>query len=392
MDATAARLIDGPLVDQIKPLADLLHRALRVERLTLRHRPAWDRYVIAHADGTFFHLSGWMESVQGVFAHQPHYLMARRGERIAGVLPLFLVRSRLGGAMLVSVPYAVAGGMLVDDDAARDLLWSAALRLADDVDATVIDLRCERDDLDLLPIGRGPDASRPHGRGAAAWRGSNVDGYVKFVRQLPDAGEDVLGFLPRKARAAARNGEQKYGLIAEFGRQHLRIVWRLYCRSMRRLGSISYPFAFFEQLVERFSRDAYVQIVRRGEEVVGGLVSFRHGDTFLPYFAGCDERFNHWQTNNVLYLAAMRRAVEVGCRAFDFGRTRVDNRGSYDFKRFHGFEPRPLAYQRWVRDGTAAPNLTPSNAKFRLGRRIWPLLPQAVCVRLSGILAPHIPG
>jgi len=370
------------LAEAVRPLAELLRAGIRVQVAGSRERPAWDRFVRTHAGGTPFHLTAWLESVRDVFGHEPFGLVAWRGERVVGVLPLFLVRSRLGGAMLVSVPYAVAGGMLADDEAARGALWTEALKVANDARVGVIDLRCVSDRV-------GP---RTDSRGWDGWRLIEPAEHVTFERELPAAVEDVAGWLPRKARAAARNGEEKHGLVAEFGRQHLPIVWRLYCRSMRRLGSISYPYDFFDQLVERFSRDAHVQIVRRGAQVVGGLVSFRFGDTFLPYFAGCDERFNHWQTNNVLYLAAMRRAVEVGCRVFDFGRTRVDNRGSYDFKRFHGFEPTPLAYQRWVRGRNAAPALSANAAKFRLARRIWPKLPQAVCVRLSAVLARHIPG
>ncbi|MEZ6085522.1 MAG: hypothetical protein R3E58_16640 [Phycisphaerae bacterium] len=60
---------------------------------------------------------------------------------------------------------------------------------------------------------------------------------------------------------------------------------------------------------------------------------------------GCDERFNRCNTNHFVYMTAMERAVEMGCTVFDFGRTRRDNEGSFNFKRFFGFEPTPLEYQ-----------------------------------------------
>lgn len=381
MDGTATRLQTIRLTHAVQPLADLLEAGVRVETQGLRHRADWDRFVRDHPAGTPFHLTAWTDAVDAVFPYQVRNLAAFRGDRLVGVLPVSVVRSRLGGVMLVSVPYAVAGGMLVGEEAARAALWKAALDLAEEVGAATIDLRCER-----------IAAGSPRDTEADGWFGTVTATHVKFERVLPDRAEDVLVMLPRKARAAARNGETKHGLTADFGSAHLRTVWRLYCRSMRRLGSISYPLEFFEQLVVRFNRDAHVQIVRRGGEAVAGLVSFRFGEVFLPYFAGCDERFNHCQTNNVLYLTAMRRAVELGCRVFDFGRTRVDNRGSFDFKRFHGFEPTPLAYERWTRAGARPVELSAGSAKFAWARRIWPRLPQAVCVRLSGLLAPHIPG
>lgn len=55
-----------------------------------------------------------------------HYLVARRGGAVCGVLPLALVSSLLFGKSLVSVPFGVYGGYLADDDdAARALLVRA---------------------------------------------------------------------------------------------------------------------------------------------------------------------------------------------------------------------------------------------------------------------------
>ena len=273
--------------------------------------------------------------------------------------------------MLVSVPYAVAGGVIADQTDVRTALLDRAKKVAAEIGAKVIDLRSEQRVYDDLP---------------------SVDTHVVFKRELPHTSEEVLGWLPRKARAAARNAESKHGLTAEFSRERLWLVWRLYCRSMRRLGSLSYPYRFFEELCERNANDSFVQVVRYGGRPVAGLVSFRYRDTFLPYFAGCDERFNRFSVNNYLYLAAMRKAVEVGCRVFDFGRTRADNEGTYNFKRFNGFEPQPLGYQRWVAEGATAPNLSPSNSRFNLARRLWRYLPLPVAAHLGAWVSRHVPG
>jgi FemAB-related protein (PEP-CTERM system-associated) len=350
---------------------------LSIAYLTARHLAAWDRFVRGHPAGTFFHTVAWMHSVRDAFGHDPHYVMARRWSpgnpqgQIVGVLPLFDVRSFVGGRMLVSVPYAVAGGVIADEADTRAELWAEAQALAARLGAHTIELRS--------PV--------------AAFDDLNIIGrYVNFRRRLPDRADDVLGWLPRKARAAARYAETRHGLTTEFSSSCLRTVWRLYCRSMQRLGSLSYPYRFFEELVERNRSNTFVQIVRHGRRTIAGLVSFRFNDVFLPYFVGCDTRFNRLGTNNYLYMTAMRRAVEAGCNVFDFGRTRVDNKGSYDFKRFHGFDPKPLAYQRWTADGKRPVELTPSNPAFRGVRRVWRYLPMAVCARLGSWAARHIPG
>jgi hypothetical protein len=88
----------------------------------------------------------------------------------------------------------------------------------------------------------------------------------------------------------------------------------------------------------------------------------------------------------------MERAVEHGYRVFDFGRSRRDNKGSYDFKRFSGFEPRPLQYQCYTQPGHAPLDLSPDNPSFRLMRRLWPHTPLWISQTLGARLARHFPG
>ncbi len=344
---------------------------LDIAPLTGRHLAAWDTYVRAHAEGTIFHTIAWMHSVRDAFRHEPQYLVALRGAKLVGVLPLFRVNSLLGGRMFISVPYAVAGGPLADNQQVADSLFSAAKRLVHEAEGDVLEIRSERRCFDQL---------------------EPIDRYVTFKRELPEQVGDVLGWLPRKARAAARNARERHSLRAEFHTGQLRTVWRLYCRSMRRLGSPAYPYRFFEELCERNRGRTHVQTIRRGNRAIAGLVSFTFGETFLPYFAGCDERFNRYGTNNFLYLAAMERAVEGGCRIFDFGRTRIDNKGSYDFKRFHGFNPEPLGYQRYVPPDRTSTDLTPTNRSFSAARALWRRLPLPLATMLAGRVSRHIPG
>ncbi len=350
----------------------------RLVPLNTRYRPHWDHYVRSHPSGTFFHLIAWAETVADVFGHESHSLMAWKGNEVVGVLPLFRVNSLLGGTMLVSVPYAVAGGILADTTAARELLWTAARRVAEQTRAVLIDFRSIDN-----PVPKGD---------ALSGRLIDVRQYVGFKRALPYDRGEVLCWLPRKARAAARNGENKYHLTSEFGDEHLKVVWQLYCRSMRRLGSLCYPLAFFEGLVERNRADAHVQIAEHGGRIIGGLISFRFGKTFMPYFVGCDERFNRMSTNNFIYYKAMQRAVDLGCEVFDFGRSRLDNRGACDFKRFHGFEAEALRYQKYVPEGMKAPDLSPTNGKFSVARRLWRHLPPWINTRLGNWLSYHLPG
>ena len=135
-----------------------------------------------------------------------------------------------------------------------------------------------------------------------------------------------------------------------------------------------------------------VQVVFQKDRPAAGLISFYYRGTMMPYFVGCDERFERYHPNNLLYLSAMEEAVRLGCSEFDFGRSRADNDGSCGFKRNQGFEPTALGYQYYVPAGGRAPDLYPTSPKMQLARRIWPRLPLAVTRPLGAWLAKSIPG
>ena len=335
-----------------------------------RHRD-WDAYVLARDGGTLFHTLGWRRAVAETFGHEPIYLIALRGDQLVGVLPMFLVKSRLAGRLLVSVPYAVGGGMVADDDEIASALFEKARSTAEERNCISIDLRSEHAIIPSLRLN---------------------DRYVGFARALPATPDQVLGTLPRKARAAARNAREKYKLEVSYDDRNLAQVWQLYAISMKRIGSIIYPYSFFLKLIEHTSGRHWISLVKWEGRPVAGLVTFLFKDTVMPYFFGTTAAAKKCSAANFAYLTTMERGVAAGYRQFDFGRSRRDNTGSFNFKRFQGFEPRPLGYQMWTAPGHEPPDLTPDNPKFRLARRVWRYLPLCVSKRVSAWAAIHIPG
>ena len=90
----------------------------------------WDAFVRSTSGGSPFHLLAWKRAVEQSFGHRPHYLMAVGDHGIEGVLPLFEVRGLLGGRGLISVPYAVYGGICARSAQARQALLDSATVLA----------------------------------------------------------------------------------------------------------------------------------------------------------------------------------------------------------------------------------------------------------------------
>lgn len=313
---------------------------------------AWDEFVRRHAFGTVFHRPLWSRAVQQAYGHEPLHLAAWSQQTLAGVLPLFEVQSLFAGRVLVSIPYATYGGILAEGDDAAGALLEAASLLARRRNVQYLELRHREANTLSLP---------------------SIDRYDTFRKELPARAEDVMASLPRKARAAARKGLGS--LDISVAPEHLDAVYDLYAFTLRRLGSPNYSRRFFHLLRSEYGDDCVCLLVRDAGKPVAGVISFVFRDEIVPYFSGSLPQGMHQCANNAMYAWLMEYAVKRGLRVFDFNRTRRDNAGPHDFKRFNGFSPTPLHYQVLLNKSTSLPNLSPSNRGFSLAGKVWRRLP-----------------
>jgi hypothetical protein len=112
-----------------------------VQELAERDAGAWDAFVAASPDGLPMQLAGWRAIVAASFGVEPRYLLARQGQGgVTGVLPLYLLRSRLTGKVARSMP----GGLCASGSEAAVELLTVAERLARDSGVSRLELHDSR--------------------------------------------------------------------------------------------------------------------------------------------------------------------------------------------------------------------------------------------------------
>jgi FemAB-related protein (PEP-CTERM system-associated) len=325
---------------------------------------AWDAFVLALPEATFFHRFGWKRVIEQAFGHRTHLLLAERDGRIEGVLPLAEIKSRLFGHSLVSLPFCVYGGIAAATLEARDQLDQRAQSLAAELGVGHLEYR----DRDV-------DSH-------ADWPGSDL--YVTFRKELDADVEKNMLAIPRKQRAMVRKGI-KNGLTTEL-EAGVDGFFPVYADNVRRHGTPAMPKRYFTLLRQIFGEDCEVMLVRGPDgQVVSGVLSFYFRDEILPYYAGDALAARALAANDFKYWELMRRACERGIRIFDYGRSKVGT-GPYDFKRNWGFEPQPLHYRYKLVQADRVPENNPNNPKYKLFIKAWQHLPLPV----ANFLGPHI--
>ncbi len=313
---------------------------------------AWDAFVFACPQATFFHRAGWQRVLRDVFRHDTHFLLARRGGDITGVLPLAHVRSWLFGDSLTSLPFAVYGGVAAQDADSARALEAEAERLAKALQVPHLELRqTER---------RHPD-----------W--PEQDLYVTFRKPILADDDANLAAIPRKQRAMVRKGI-KNGLQSRID-DGIDGFFALYADNVHRHGTPALPRRWFQALAREFGRDVEVLTVTGADgRALSSVLAFYFRDEVLPYYAGDDTAARDLAANDFKYWELMRRACARGVKLFDYGRSKRGT-GPYAFKKNWGFEPQPLHYEYRLYTRDTVPQNNPSNAKYRLMIETWRRLP-----------------
>ena len=331
------------------------------------HAARWDAFVAGCPTATFFHRAAWQTIIAEVFGHPTYFLYAERDGVIEGVLPLAQVRSVLFGNALVSLPFAVYGGVAASSREAADALESEAQVVARQLGVDHLELR--------NVVARHADWPRQ-------------DLYVTFRKMLADDAEANLQAIPRKQRAMVRKG-LKNGLRSVIDPDAGRF-FALYADNVHRHGTPALPRRYFDALLRVFADDCEVLVVEDGVgRAHSAVLSFYFRDEVLPYYAGDDLAARDLAANDFKYWELMRRAVERGVRVFDYGRSKQGT-GSYAFKKNWGFEAQPLNYEYCLYRREHIPQNNPSNAKYRLLIAGWRRLPIALANRLGPLIVRNL--
>lgn len=331
---------------------------------------SWDPFVKNHPFGSPFHLTAWQRLIQDAFRHQPmHLAAADSAGAVRGILPLFLVRSRLFGRLLVSTPQAAYGGILADSDEASRAILNHARKMAQELNVQFLELRGFRnaiEDESLL----------------------KKDLYVTFRQELqPDPEANMLA-IPRKTRAEVREGI-KHGLEFRVNEIDAKAFFDIYSRSVHYLGTPVFPKQLFSGGQRWFGDDCKIFSVHSKGTLIAAVWTLFYKNEVVPYFGGSIREYNHLAPNNFMYWMLMKYGCENGYRIFDFGRSKKGT-GSFDFKKRWGMTMTDLPYQYILVRQQSMPDTSPLNPKFSLGIRAWRKLPLSVTQIIGPMISRHV--
>ena len=320
------------------------------------------------------HDPAWLGVLREGLGHRTFMLLARENDsnKLVGYLPLALVKSRLFGRFLVSLPYLSRVGLVTTAPGAAAELIDAAALLATQHDVKYLELRHP---------GKGAEHPKLFVKRADKFR---------MAMQLPGDVPRLWDALPSKVRNQVRKAE-KQTFEARFGGAELvDEFYDVFAVNMRDVGTPVYPRRLFESILDHLAPRAELAVVMlEGKAIAGALLIHEpaaegYPATTLVPSASSLRRFNATNANMWMYHQLLQRAVQRGSAVFDFGRSSLDS-GTYKFKKQWGAQSEPTTWQYHVRRGDAAA-MRPTHPRNLRRIQTWQKLP----VWLTRLIGPPI--
>ncbi len=346
-----------------------LQGPVEVQELRSGDEGAWDEFVLKSPAGTVFHLSAWMRASQRILGRKCFGFVARRDRQITGVFPVALVRSRLFGDCMVSLPLTVYGGICANDIESHTALLAAGAGLADRHGVKYLEMRNRAD---VFPT----DLPRR-------------DLYVTFTQYLSPGPEKLMQGLPRDTRYAVRKS-MKAGLewTEDLSTDEF---YEIYARSVHRLGTPVFSRSLFHFLRSEFGKQARIFGVRKGNTAIAGVLCFYFRDQVLPYYGGALSEYYRDSPNNFMYWNLIAQSCKEGIREFDFGRSKQGT-GSFQFKSAWSMQVTELPYRYHLVRAKEVPRMSPVDKKFQLPVAAWKRMPYPWTKVLGPLATRWIPS
>lgn len=329
----------------------------------------WQDFVEACPHATIYHDLRWQKIIEGNFGHKLHQIVSRDPNgKIAGILPLVHLQSRLFGSFSISVPYFNYGGPLAKNPAVEQQLLSHGAALSEELGCSHMEIR--------------------ETRARKQWKA--VQRKVSMVLPLPKSDEKLDADLGSKIRAQV-NKAASHELNVTFG--GLELVdhfYGVFSNNMRDLGTPVYAKRLFSDIVTAFPEDAFIAVVYKNNKplAAGFLLGFR--DKLEIPWASSLRSQNHLGANMFMYRSILREAINRQYQFFDFGRS-TREASTYKFKKQWGAIEHPLHWHYWTKDNNDLPEINPDNPKYKLVIRAWQMLPVFVTRIIGPFLSKNLP-
>jgi len=338
----------------------------------------WDSFVQNHPHGTIYHHSSWMTVIDRTYDHVRPLCFAIEDEQrnIRAAIPCFIVKSKLTGTRIVSLPFSSYCDPLVGDKKDFVILLDGIIQEAENISASYYELRAFRNQ-DLIK----DDRLKPHN-------------YHKIhVLDIKEGFEKVKRAFHKGSIVPTVRKASKSGVTVRQGcsEQDLKQFYFIHATTRRRQGFPIQPYKFFRNMWEILYPQGYFILLlgQLNKRSIAGVILFKFKDTVSFEHGASIPKYLAVRPNHLLLWTAIEMACAEGYHYFDFGKTPPENKGLLDFKSRWGANMYDLPYFYYPQiKGTMS--LEQNDLKYKIIRSIASHMPLPLAKAVGKIAYRHL--
>ncbi len=326
-------------------------------------RQIWDNFVMQEPNAIAWHLFEWSDLVEKHFGTRFFPIAAEDNSGVAGILRLYFTKPLIGKARMISVPHAVAGGILSDSNPAVRALLQKAVELSDDLGAVGITLKQYkiRIEADL----------------------SLDDNYYNKELSLEGGPENVWNRISENNREMVLKIES-HNLRFEHPAEELGDFYRSLLKHHRRKGIPCVSKAWISDLIDLGMYSTAV-VKRDGRIVAGTMVKTFKDTVSLPFTFVLGEDLSDHLPAYQLYWDLIKKYSSDGFRIYHSGRIPASDEVDR-YRLGWGGKLYNYYYQYYPRRNQVTEFSRKRSWKRELFSSLWRIMPS----RISSILGPTI--
>jgi CelD/BcsL family acetyltransferase involved in cellulose biosynthesis len=306
------------------------------------------------------------------YNYVPFYVGMENGDGLEGAVPFMLVRSRMTGTRLISLPFTSYCTSLMPGSALEEVVRFA------------LQNNPRIDFLELKQLEQVADAEAFLEQKTA---------YTTHILNL-EAGPDQLlkSFHSTSVRQRIRRAERdRLTVRLAENERDLKAFYRLHILSRQKHGLPPHPYAFFANMWHTLRPRHFllVPMVEREGKVIGAAIVLKFRDTFHFEYSAADQESLSSSPNQVLTWETIKIACNEGAKYFDFGRSSSAHLTLIEAKERWMARRQDLNYYYFPK-GNGTLSESENCVKRQLLVRINRLLPSRLLELEGKFLYPHL--
>lgn len=283
----------------------------------------WNDYLATDNRATVYHTLEWRSILEDVFRYETAYVVSRDNEGdISGILPLALVRSRITGNRVVSLPFSQYGGPIFRDALALESMLDYLKEyLTHDFEYVRLRGRDLYDDLVQFGLRSSDDYSR----------------CIIPIANRSD--EDVWRSFDKGSVRRAIKRSFSEGVVVEVsdGKYEEDRIRELMYQTTKKHGVPPYPPLLLKSISDLSAKGlAKIFLAEMRGKVMAVLVLFTMNKDAIYAYNFSDVESLRFYPNNALIWTAIKWSMKNGFSVFDMGTSSRQDNKLLSFKRRWG--------------------------------------------------------